>query len=95
MITAATKMQLGIVRAKLAVIAKRGQILLPPRRPMQPHQVAKMVKFFRGIYRRIALRFDVDESYVHRIANGDRHNLRIQKALDREWVKAQRLFSES
>lgn len=52
-----------------------------------PHHFARIVNFCRGAYSRIAKRCNVDQSYVSRVAAGERKNDQIQLELDREFGK--------
>lgn len=43
-----------------------------------------LASLFRGLYRRVARRLDVDPSYVSRVARGERQSEAIEAALERE-----------
>ena len=43
-----------------------------------------LASLFRGLYRRVARRLDVDPSYVSRVARGERQSEAIETALERE-----------
>ena len=46
--------------------------------------IPQMVAFGRGLYARVARKIKCDPSYVSRVARGERHSVRIGKALNAE-----------
>jgi len=46
------------------------------------------ITLFRGIYRRVAKRLDVDPSYVSRVARGERRAAFVTEALEKEIRRA-------
>ena len=46
------------------------------------------ITLFRGIYRRVAKRLDVDPSYVSRVARGERRAAFVTEALEKEFRRA-------
>ena len=46
------------------------------------------IALFRGIYRRVAKRLDVDPSYVSRVARGERRAAFVTEALEKEICRA-------
>jgi hypothetical protein len=51
------------------------------RLPLLNHYVQSLC----GLYSRIARRFEVDRSYVSRVARGERHSEQIERALNSEF----------
>lgn len=41
----------------------------------------------RGVYRRVAIKCEVDPSYVSRVARGERKSATVEKALIREYTR--------
>jgi hypothetical protein len=48
----------------------------------------QVITVFRGIYRRVAKRLDIDPSYVSRIARGERRAAFVTEALQKEIRRA-------
>jgi len=57
---------------------------------LQLLQVAKCVQYFSNLYSRVAGRFDVDRSFVSRVARGERRSALIQSVLVADFEQFQR-----
>jgi transcriptional regulator with XRE-family HTH domain len=47
-------------------------------------------RLFRGLYGRVAKRVGVDASYVSRVARGERHSEKIERALNTELARIEK-----
>lgn len=53
-----------------------------------------LVSLLRGLYARVARKLRVDPSYVSRVARGERHSARAEKAIQRELRNIVQLLSK-
>jgi hypothetical protein len=58
-----------------------------------PLKCSTAVGLFRGLYARVAKDLRVDNSYVSRVARGERRAKAVEKALDREFARIVKLIS--
>jgi len=51
-------------------------------------------QLYRGIYSRVAKQLGIDRSYVSRVASGERKSEKVQKALQRELDRIEKMMKK-
>lgn len=52
------------------------------------------LQLYRGIYSRVAKQLGIDRSYVSRVASGERKSEKVQKALQRELDRIDKMMKK-